>query len=232
MKKHAFWLALGAVIPISSILAWMILDNACSTTGGEKEVSECWRGWVGAWSGWFGGLMALAGAYLAFVTIQKQIEQQHLHNRQQELRNQRRHLMEEQNALVAITRALTSAHDINKQVQQPFQENEVEKFQIMISNIPVASLRNILGTTNLDPTFRTAVAMSMEMLEHVNVAEHKASDFAFEYNVACQAIGKHLALFQDRLSFVRREIQTLENDIADCAYQRKRCFDPTFRVGL
>ncbi|MCV0429124.1 MAG: hypothetical protein K5905_27030 [Roseibium sp.] len=69
MNKNAIWFAVGAFISLFSIVAWMMLDNACSNLGGRGEISECWRGWVGAWGGWFAGAAAVVTLFLIWRSV-------------------------------------------------------------------------------------------------------------------------------------------------------------------
>lgn len=65
MKKCETWLAIGAAIPIFAIVAWMLLDNACTLSnslGVSESANQCYSRWISALSGW-------AAAIAAIVTI-------------------------------------------------------------------------------------------------------------------------------------------------------------------
>lgn len=75
MKIHTYWLAVGATIPISLIVVWTLLDNACADAGAHAQISACWYGWIGAFSGYFATVVAGAAGVAAFRTYQSTVEQ-------------------------------------------------------------------------------------------------------------------------------------------------------------
>ncbi|MEO1110492.1 MAG: hypothetical protein AAFX90_21510 [Pseudomonadota bacterium] len=70
--KPFHWILAGAFIPIALIVAWGMLDTACSpeAAGAAKEsVRQCYRSWIGALSGWAAALAAAVTMYFLHSTV-------------------------------------------------------------------------------------------------------------------------------------------------------------------
>ncbi|WP_156958956.1 hypothetical protein [Labrenzia sp. DG1229] len=59
--KSVHWILIGALLPIALIVAWSMLDTACTleaASAANETVRECYRNWIGALSGWAAAIAA------------------------------------------------------------------------------------------------------------------------------------------------------------------------------
>lgn len=144
MKKHTLLLALGAAIPLTMIVFWMLLDNGCTLAGARspaETVNQCYTRWIGALSGWIGAVGAILAASWAVAETRSQTKQQ---TRQYTIANLEAQLLENEGLFVAFDgikhsfeQAIDHISDVeNADLENVLQEHNVTKKYLLSTLIP------------------------------------------------------------------------------------------------
>ncbi|KZM46955.1 hypothetical protein [Labrenzia sp. OB1] len=219
MKKPAVWLAVGAAIPISFIVAWMLLDNACDGLGSDKVVSECWRGWVGSWSGWGAAAGAIFAAWWAVTETKRQTKKQANQFVFANVEQQLDDLIRQQKAVKASSEALSDAIEWIRDIGDPKHQTPPGQTALRELFERVYLPRIESHREDLTPALANSLATAKGIMEHLVAklnAEPRVAIFAAQGCAdLCKPVFEFFEAEAERLQSAIEKKQKIRNLYGD-----------------